>query len=490
MNKGLLIIILLIQYFQAWTQKSYAAFDFGLESDRNRFNICLVGDTVLKSALSFYSSSTGGGIYKQLSFGSSGEILNAPEPYSSVPLYANELTFFREKGYLLYSDTLPSGQSAYPLHRVLDFVKYGEAEASWRIKGNLRAIGYPKSQIAKYSQSIWFYNLQENTLAQIAIASGDTLNELTEDLFFNQFPKNIKDNLERFTLNLINVNSDTSLFSILISDSSGFKSEPDYIIGEIDVNNLKVLNYHRVGNRSSVLFVDGFKGYMTHDYQVKNNLSQRSIVQMSINGDTLMKYPIIQRRVSPDTTISSGARTWFTILKRGDLSYYIESYQDTFWNRTSSRNHLRVIGYDQNEIVFDLSLKDSLGGYYDLKFDDAELSPEGNLVLSVGNRIEGSQGRLLFFKKTGENYFFNELNNATNYGLKMYPNISGQFVGFYCDSPIRLIQIATISGQEYLEFSPISESFTADISSLKSGLYIVRIKTENDQYIRKLIKAD
>jgi hypothetical protein len=72
--------------------------------------------------------------------------------------------------------------------------------------------------------------------------------------------------------------------------------------------------------------------------------------------------------------------------------------------------------------------------------------------------------------------------------IKVYPSPVTDILRIENETPVLYLELYDISGTMLKSLSVNSECFTMDMSSLKSGVYILRVVTSRGSYVRKIIK--
>lgn len=489
--KSFLVILLLLNSIDLISQRSITSAAFDISSDKNRFNVALTQDTVLRSSLSYYNPGTGGGVASVFRCFMGDSLLGPNSLPNADHLYPNEVKFLNDRGYFLFSDTLPSGLNSYPNDRVLDFIDYGKNERKWRVKGYLRVIGRKRGLTVKKTNSTWLVDYRKESFIKLSLSSGDTLAILTFNSFSNQFGSYSIDLLPQ-TLDAVDSNSDTLVFSVLaqLRDSLGRPtSESAFIVGSMTLYGLEVSNFTLLKNPSGIRFSQGHFGYfLNKDSFNEAGFFRRDIYAMSILGDTLLKFPPIERLLSLDTLLQARRSTFFRILKRENRYFYIESYKDTFWSRTEGVNHLRIIKFEGEAKKYDHTLRDSISGYYDLNFRDADINHKGELILSVGDKYDGAQARLLAVTDNGCNYYYcpRETNNEDL--VQVYPTVTSSFVAVESTRIIDSYKLLDSMGRVILNGTPFKKSTQVDLSGVNQGFLTLYIFTGDSWRCFKVFK--
>lgn len=473
------------------SQRSITATAFDISSEKNRFNVALTQDSVLRSSLSYYNPGTGGGVASVFRCFMGDSLLGTNNLPNIDHLFPNEVKFLSDTGYFLFSDTLPSGLNSYPNDRVLDFIDYSNNQRRWRLKGCLRVIGRKRGVVEKKSNSTWLVDYRMESFLKLSLSNGDTMAILPFNSFSNQFGTYSSDLLPQ-TLDAVDSNSDTLVFSVLaqLQDSLGRPtSESALFVGSLALEGLEVSNFTMLKSHSGIRFSQGHFGYyLNNDSFNDAGNFRRDIYVMSILGDTLLKLPTIERVLSLDTSVQARRSTFFRILKQEDRYFYIESFKDTFWGRSEGVKHLRVIAIEGQTKRYDYNLRDSISGYYDLNFRDASVNHKGELILSVGDKYDGAQGRLLALTDDGFNYYYSPKESKTEVKVQVFPTVTKGHLTIESNKRIDNYKVADGTGRIILDAAPFSSEAQIDLTLVNKGFFTVHVFSGNSWSSFKVLK--
>ncbi|MFT3795170.1 T9SS type A sorting domain-containing protein [Flavobacterium sp.] len=76
----------------------------------------------------------------------------------------------------------------------------------------------------------------------------------------------------------------------------------------------------------------------------------------------------------------------------------------------------------------------------------------------------------------------------TNKATKMYPNPVSDALFFETQSNFLSVQLYDVTGKIIIEANNLKDKQSIDVSALAKGCYLIRIKTDTDQFTQKLIK--
>lgn len=80
------------------------------------------------------------------------------------------------------------------------------------------------------------------------------------------------------------------------------------------------------------------------------------------------------------------------------------------------------------------------------------------------------------------------LHSTSSADVYIYPNPAGQFLSIKGDDVFSSLTITDIKGESLMVINTVTE--TIDISSLSSGIYLIRLKSPKGMYTKKFIKID
>ena len=80
------------------------------------------------------------------------------------------------------------------------------------------------------------------------------------------------------------------------------------------------------------------------------------------------------------------------------------------------------------------------------------------------------------------------INNSQTNNLTFYPNPTKGKIKFEIDGNIQQIIISDLTGKMIIKKSEIHQNGTIDLSDFKNGIYFVRIQTDREIFIDKVLK--
>ena len=83
-----------------------------------------------------------------------------------------------------------------------------------------------------------------------------------------------------------------------------------------------------------------------------------------------------------------------------------------------------------------------------------------------------------------EEYFLPDVKPFT---LEIYPNPANSFFVIRCPLPVKEIEIFDVSGKLIKEITFSSKEPKISLKGIKTGVYLLKIKTENKEFTKKLI---
>ncbi len=81
------------------------------------------------------------------------------------------------------------------------------------------------------------------------------------------------------------------------------------------------------------------------------------------------------------------------------------------------------------------------------------------------------------------------INDLTNNGISIYPNPTNGIVNFdFTNNNIQQIKISDLTGKTIIEKVNIQQNEMIDLSNFESGIYIIKIQTDNEIFTTKIVK--
>ena len=73
--------------------------------------------------------------------------------------------------------------------------------------------------------------------------------------------------------------------------------------------------------------------------------------------------------------------------------------------------------------------------------------------------------------------------------FKIYPNPTNGLINIeFADNEIQQIKISDLTGKTIIEKTNIQQNETIDLSSFASGIYIIKIRKNNEIFTTKIVK--
>ncbi len=162
-----------------------------------------------------------------------------------------------------------------------------------------------------------------------------------------------------------------------------------------------------------------------------------------------------------------------------DLTVYLNEGQNIYYVTDNSLNPLQTI---DNCGIFNVSNS----------FNSS--STLNGAAISIGNTeiiwtIEdnaGNTSNCSFVITVNE---FSNIQILQQNGISIYPNPTNGIINFeFANNNIQQIVIFDITGKQIIEKTAISQNAMIDLSSFESGIYIVKIQTDNEIFTTKIVK--
>jgi hypothetical protein len=151
-------------------------------------------------------------------------------------------------------------------------------------------------------------------------------------------------------------------------------------------------------------------------------------------------------------------------------------------------------GGHNNRGLFKLNLNDmSIVPFYNGLSDSATwpFNQKMNLIYEHNNILYASTGNSGLFEITAETVSgIQEIRTIT--GLSIYPNPTSGFlyVNYTCPSDKITLIVYEINGQMIKKIDDLNNTCVIDCSSLNAGVYILKVQSEKETFVRKFIKEN